>query len=177
MGMPDISSLFDQIKAFREQPIHDWHPEKSVDIDLEVDAGGCWLYQGTGFRRHAIVKLFATVLRREGEEFYLVTPPVKYRIKVADAPFLAVELKVVDEDGQQCLYFRTNMDDVVCADVQHPVFTAPSRDGSGDFPYIEVRDGLLARITRPVYYQLAEMIEDSAEGFRLRSAGSEFILG
>lgn len=177
MGMPDISSLFEQIKSFQEQPVDDWHPEKTVAIDLEVDATGRWLYQGSGFQRHSIVKLFSTVLRREGEEFFLVTPPVKYLIKVADAPFLAVELKVVEDNDQQSLFFRTNMDEVVCADAQHPIFTSPSRDGTGEYPYIEVRDGLLARIVRPVYYQLAEMVDETAGGFRIRSANTDFILG
>ena len=64
MGMPDISSLFEKISSFREQPVHDWHPEKTVDIDLEVDASGRWLYQGTGFQRHAIIKLLRVLVLR-----------------------------------------------------------------------------------------------------------------
>ena len=86
--MADVSTLFDHLNAFREQPVDDWHPDKVVDMDIVVNMSGKWLYQGTEFTRHSIVKLFSTVLRREGDEFFLVTPPVKYRITVADVPFL-----------------------------------------------------------------------------------------
>lgn len=175
--MADIDSLFDQLRAAKEQPIGDWQPRRIVELDIEVDAAGQWRHQGSGFQRQAIVKLFATVLRREGEEFFLVTPAVKYRIRVADAPFLAVEMQVRATAGGQDLYFRTNMDEVVRADRRHPLFVAAARDRAEQYPYIAVRAGLHARITRPVYYQLAELAEPSGGAYLLRSAGQVFRLG
>jgi len=156
--MSELSKLFDQLDAFKLPPIEKWHPEKSVDIDIRIDGNGLWHYQGSLIRRHRISKLFSTVLRLEGDNYYLVTPPVKYRITVDDVPFSAVEMNTLGENENQKLFFRTNMDDVVLADSDHPIEIKVNTRTHGPLPYIEVRDGLKAKIVRSVYYALTDLL-------------------
>ena len=183
----NVHSLFDCIKPFRDQPIDTWHPEKCVDIDINIDEGGLWHYQGSPITRHRIAKLFATVLRKEDDDFFLVTPPVKYRIKVEDAPFNAVELQHKGEGSNLELFLRTNMDEVVRIDRDHPLSLEPREGSHSHLPYVVVRDGLTARILRSVYYQLAEFTETRSAGddvdntrasrVGITSAGQFFDLG
>ena len=182
-----MQSLFDHIEPFRDQPLDKWHPKKCVDIDIRIDDRGIWHYQGSPITRHRIAKLFATVLRKEDEDFFLITPPVKYRIRVDDAPFNAVELQNKGEDENLELFLRTNMDDVIRIDEDHPLSLEQRENSQSDLPYVTVRDGLMARILRPVYYQMAEFLEtrtvnnatDGSELSRLgiTSAGRFFDLG
>lgn len=167
--MSGIETLFDQLEAFTLAPVASWHPEKTVDINIRIDSTGIWHYQGSPIRRHRIAKLFSTVLRREGEDFYLVTPPVKYRISVDDAPFSAIELNRQGQGVNQNLYFRTNMDEVVLADRDHPIVIEIDNETEEPSPYVEVRDGLNAKMTRPVFYQIAELLvsTDSSEADRV----------
>ena len=186
---PDATSpvepgtLFGLLEAFVPARVSEWHPEKTVDIDIRIDAGGVWHYRGSPIRRHRISRLFATVLMREGAEFYLVTPAVRYRICVDDAPFLAVELNRQGQGSNQTLYFRTNMDEVVLAGGDHPIMVDTDRETGEPAPYIEVRDGLNAKMTRSVFYQMAEWVtpmERSGKGrvnYGLHSAGTLFIVG
>ena len=160
MDKDNVQSLFDHISPFRDQPIDKWHPEKCVDIDIKIDANGIWHYQGSPITRHRIAKLFATVLRKEGDQFFLVTPPVKYRIQVEDAPFNAVELQHKGEGQNLELFLRTNMDEVVRIDKDHPLSLERRGSLQSNLPYVLIRDGLMARILRPVYYQLAEYLEN-----------------
>ncbi len=157
--MADLDAVFDQAAAFRLAPIADWHPEKTVGIDIRIDANGNWLYQGSRIGRRRMVKLFSTVLRFEGQQYFLVTPPLKYQIQVDDAPFVAVELNRRNNQGQQRLYFRTNMDEVVVADEAHPLSIVTDALSGEPSPYIAVRDGLKAKITRSVFYQLVEFLQ------------------
>ncbi len=181
--MPDIETLFDQLEAFVPAPLADWRPEKTVDIDLRIDATGVWHYQGSPIRRHRISKLFSTVLSLEDKEYYLVTPPVKYRISVDDAPFLAVEMNRQGQGANQSLYFRTNMDEVVLADRDHPIVVEIDSQTGEPSPYIEVRNGLDAKMTRSVFYQMAELavstdnVDAGSVNYGLHSAGTLFIVG
>ncbi len=125
---------------------------------IKILKNGTWLYGGTPINRHNLVKLFATVLKRDEKgDYWLETPYEKGRIEVEDAPFIAVEVTVESSGKDQLLRFRTNLDDEVAAGVEHPIrisFDAATGEPS---PYIMVRKGLEARINRAVYYQLAEM--------------------
>jgi len=132
-------------------------------FDIVIAADGRWFHEGGEIRRKPLVKLFSSVLRRDSDGvFWLETPVEKGRIEVADAPFIATAL-VEDSpaetssktDRHPVLRFMTNVDDQVPLDAAHPLQMRPSPDGSGARPYIEVRDGLLAKLSRPVYYELA----------------------
>src|SRR5215469_11253890 len=100
-------------------PVHLWDPPFCGDLDLRIAADGTWHYLKTPIGRPALVKLFASVLKREGDKYYLVTPVEKCGIRVDDAPFLAVELKAETQADRRVLHFRTNVDDWVACGPQH----------------------------------------------------------
>lgn len=156
--MSTLNDLFDQVDAFKLAPLESWQPNESVEIDIRIASNGDWYYQGTVIPRHRIVKLFSTVLRLEDEEYFLVTPPVKYRIQVEDAPFTAVELNQKINERQQ-LFFRTNMDEVILADADHPIVVKTNSETGEPSPYIMVHGGLTAKIARPVFYELTDILE------------------
>ncbi|MCB2108961.1 MAG: DUF1285 domain-containing protein [Rhodobacteraceae bacterium] len=139
-------------------------PSICGDLDMRIDRQGTWYYQGSPIGRHALVKLFATVLRRDEDGAYWLTTPVENgRIEVEDVPFIAVEL-IRDGQGQaQILSFRTNVDDVVVLGPDHPLHIAHPKGQTDLAPYIRVRGKLDARLARPVYYHLVELAEP-AEG-------------
>lgn len=165
--MPQLKPLFDQLQGFKIPPLECWHPRKSMDIGLRIAADGRWYHQGAVIGRRRLVKLFCSVLRlEENGRYYLVTPGVKYPVAVDDAPFHAVELNRQGAGRAQNLIFRTNADDVVLADRAHPIRVKTNPASGHPSPHIEVRDGLQAKISRAVYYELAQLLEpaQSADG-------------
>ena len=157
---------------------------EATDEGLRIRADGEWTYQGTPIRRIALVKLFRTVLRREGERFWLVTPVERVEIEVEDAPFVVVEMAVLDNGRDKRLRVRTNLDEWVEVGPEHPLVMRPPRHPDvGDaelVPYVLVGDGLEARLLRSVYYELAELgeerTEDSRSSFGVVSRGHFFPL-
>ncbi|HUU66125.1 MAG TPA: DUF1285 domain-containing protein [Methyloceanibacter sp.] len=146
------------------------------DIGLKIARDGTWFYQGGPINRKPLVKLFASVLRCEDDGFYLVTPVEKVPIAVEAEPFVAVELMQEGSGTGQRLTFRTNVDDVVTADTDHPIgFRA---EAGGHAPYVVVRDGLRARLARPVYYELTalavEAESDAGKATGVWSGGAFF---
>ena len=141
---------FDQIGRAVEQQFH-----------IKIADDGRWYHEGNEIHRKALVKLFSTVLKRDSDGvFWLETPVEKGRIEVEDAPFIATVLTVDHADGvtpdtHPALGFTTNVGDHVPLDAVHPLQMLLGPDGSSLRPYIEVRDGLLAKLSRPVYYELA----------------------
>ena len=134
------------------------------DIGLKIGRDGVWYYQNSVIGRKPLVKLFASVLRRENDDqYYLVTPAEKVLVHVEDAPFLAVEMTIGGGGKQQRLGFRTNLDDVVGAGPKHPLTFRPERNGSFT-PFVLVRDELKARLTRPVYYELVAAAVNEGKG-------------
>jgi hypothetical protein len=148
---------------------------------MRIARDGTWFYRGSPIGRIALVKLFASVLRRESDgTYWLVTPAERGRIEVEDVPFLAVALTVQGEGREQQLIFRTNLDDIVTAGPDHPLRVETAASGEPT-PYILVRVGLEARLTRPVFYDLvdlgsAEQIENESQ-FGIWSHGRFFRLG
>ena len=156
--------------------------ESGGDIDMRIARDGTWYYHGSPIARKPLVRLFSTVLRREGDgDYYLVTPVEKCRIEVEDAPFIAVELTVAGEGAEQSLEFRTNLDDRVVADAAHPIRVSHDPASDEPRPYVLVRAGLEALISRPVYYELVALgVEREVDGDYLYGVWSEanfFALG
>ena len=133
-------------------PVHLWDPPFCGDIDMRIARDGTWFYGGTPIGRPALVRLFASVLRRDPDRYVLVTPVEKVGITVEDAPFLAVELQ---GGGQAPIRFRTNVDDWVTLGRDHPLRFDPAPAGALK-PYIQVRGELWALVSRPVFYDLVE---------------------
>ncbi len=154
----------------------------SEDIDIRIARDGTWHHEGRPIRRMALVKLFAGILRYEDDgEYYLRTPLEKRRIRVDDAPFVAVE-STIEGEGEACMvHFRTNVEDHVTADADHPVRIAIDPETRLPLPYVHVRDGLEALIARPVYYDLVNSgriaWQDGREVLGIDSCGCFFVLG
>jgi len=158
-------------------PVHLWNPEFCGDIDMRIRRDGSWDYMGSPISRLSMVKLFSTILRHDDDgKYYLVTPVEKVGIRVDDAPFVAVELQTEAQGRDQILHFRTNVDDVVTLDKAHPLRIQLADNGEPS-PYILVRDRLEALISRPVYYELAGMVEEIDGQYGVWSAGVFFSLG
>ena len=137
-----------------------WNPPYCGKLDMRIGPDGVWYYYGSPIVRHSMVRLFASVLRRESDGiYYLVTPVEKFAIEVMDAPFLAVDIKIEqrDQNSRQRLHFRTNVDDVVCVSKEHPIRFEGDPATEGLKPYIFVRNRLEALVTRSLYYDLVEM--------------------
>ncbi|MFD2182281.1 DUF1285 domain-containing protein [Rhodoplanes azumiensis] len=150
-------------------PVHLWNPPDCGDIAMRIAADGTWFYQGSPIGRAALVKLFASVLRRDGDRYVLVTPVEKCGITVDDVPFLAVEMVAAPTPagGPPVLRFRTNVDDWVACDAEHALRFEPEPGTGGLKPYLHVRRGLWARVVRPVYYDLVARGEERAVDGRL----------
>jgi hypothetical protein len=149
-------------------PVERWNPPYCGDIGMRIRADGVWLYQGSPIGRMPLVKLFASVLRKDADgRHYLVTPAEKVDVDVADAPFLAVEMQVEGRGREQSLTFRTNVDDIVTAGAEHPFRFAVEAGSGGLKPYLLVRGRLEALVTRALYYDLVELaVEEERDGRR-----------
>ena len=160
-------------------PVHLWNPPFCGDIDMRIAADGTWFYQKTPIGRPALVKLFASVLKREGNQYFLVTPVEKVGIAVDDAPFLAIELKVENGAHGQLLEFRTNVDDFIEAGSGRGLRFETEASG-GLRPYLHVRNDLWAKVTRALFYDLVALGEERVvEGtamFGVVSAGEFFAM-
>lgn len=152
------NDLFAQIpKSKGLPPVHLWNPDFCGDIDMRIARDGTWYYQGTPIGRKPMVRLFSTILRRDGDDYFLITPVEKVGIKVDDAPFVAVALDVTGEGETQILRFVTNVEDETQAGVDHPLRVLIDPETQEPAPYIHVRSNLEALIHRNVFYQLVEL--------------------
>lgn len=168
-------------KARKAPPIHTWNPPFSGDMDMRIAVDGTWHYLGTPINHKALVRLFSTILLHEDDRYFLITPVEKYAIQVEDAPFLAVEMTVEKTGREQEISFRTNVDDHVTADKEHPLRFAQQQDSGETRPYVLVRDRLEALIVRSVFYDLVELgtVHEYAgtESFGVWSCGEFFPMG
>ena len=150
------TSDFDCLRHTREQ-----------QFDIRIAADGRWFHQGDEIRRIGLVKLFASVLMQDKTgDYWLVTPVEKGRITVDDAPFIVCEMLVESgaDPRSKEICFRTTLDEYIVLDALHPLLLRPAGRLLDFRPYVEVRNGLLAKLSRPVYYQLAEHAEKGPDG-------------
>ena len=159
-------------------PVHLWNPPDCGDIDMRIAADGTWFYCGSPIGRLPLVQLFASILRKDSDRYVLVTPVEKVEIRVDDAPFLAVEMRVRgDGGGNSRLTFRTNVEEIVTVDEQHPLRFETGAAG-GLKPYVQVRGDLWALVKRALFYDLVDIgaIERWGDGawFGVRSSGLFF---
>jgi uncharacterized protein len=141
-------------------PVERWNPPFCGDIDLRIAADGTWFYQKTPIGRLALVKLFASVLKREGDKYFLVTPVEKVGIIVDDAPFLAVEMNTSAGGDGRVLQFRTNVDDWIAVGPGHALRFELQPETGGLKPYLHVRRDLWAKVTRALFYDLVALGEE-----------------
>jgi uncharacterized protein len=160
-------------------------PRQPIDcghFEIRIGRDGTWYYRESPIARLPLVRLFSTVLRREADgSFWLQTPAERGRITVDDAPFIAVELTRRGEGHEQELIFRTNIDETVAADAEHPLRVVIAPETAEPSPYVLVRNGLEARLSRSVFYELVELGREERVGdatlFGVWSKGRFFPLG
>lgn len=167
------------LKAAREAgtglpPVERWHPEYCGEMDLVIKRDGSWWHEGVRITRERLIRLFATILRKDDDGVhYLVTPVEKIGIEVEVAPFLAVRVDVVGEGRDQSLIFTTNMDELTEAGPDHPISVSIDPESGEPTPLVHVRGKLEALMTRPVFYELAGCAVEH-EGRTVVWSGGEF---
>ncbi|PIE07691.1 MAG: proteophosphoglycan precursor [Rhodobacterales bacterium] len=159
-------------------PVHLWDPPFCGDLDIRIARDGTWFYLGTPIGRVELVKLFASILKREDDEYFLVTPVEKVRIRVDDAPFVAVDFSVQGAGRAQEVRFETGLGEHATAGPTHPLRVARDPESGEPAPYVEIRTGLEALIDRKSFFRLVDLCahEDhaGARWFGLWSGGRFF---
>ncbi|WP_100642376.1 DUF1285 domain-containing protein [Alteromonas facilis] len=171
-------SLGDNAAEQSLPPVERWNPAFCGDIDINIARNGQWFYMKSPIGRKALVRLFSTIIKREDDEYFLVTPVEKVRITVEDVPFVITEWEQQDEK----LVVKTQTDDVVVVGEQHPVELRYDEASQTHIPYVNVRRNLWARIHQNIFYQWAEIarLEEQDDGSTealLMSGDYEFSIG
>ncbi|MHB8287040.1 MAG: DUF1285 domain-containing protein [Caulobacteraceae bacterium] len=177
----DLSQMMSQVDGAAPgkplPPVEAWNPPNCGAIDIRIARDGRWYHEGSPIGREPLVRLFSTILRHDPDGYYLVTPVEKLKITVEDAPFIAVRVDQVDG----VLRFTTNLGDATDAGPDHPLRVTVDPKTGEPAPYVHVRGGLLARLARPVFYELVEMgvllTTSSGPQVAVESGGVWFTLG
>lgn len=187
VGDSALAAIAKAISGRKLPPVERWNPPWCGHMDMRIARDGTWYYQGSPIGRKPLVKLFSTVLRREPDgSFVLVTPVERLGITVDDAPFVAVEMQCEGAGRDRQIAFRLNTDDFVLAGPEHPIRITVDADTGEPSPYVHVRGGLEALISRSVFYEMVELAlheptqphgEDSAMLIGLWSGGTFFPIG
>ena len=159
-GLEDITGALARARVKGPPAVERWNQPNCRHLDKRIAADGTSFYMKKPNGRQALVKLFASILKREGEKYFLVTPVEKCGIRVDDAPFLAVELDARDSADGRVLSFRTNVDDWVQCGPRHMLRFDPEPGTGGLKPYLHVRRDLWAKVTRPLFFDLVELGEE-----------------
>jgi hypothetical protein len=155
-------------------PVHLWDPPFCGDLDIRIARDGTWFYLGTPIGRKPLVRLFSSILKREGDRYFLVTPVEKVGITVDDAPFVAIDFTVDGSGPAQSIRFTTNVGDVATAGPDHPIRVARDPGTGEPAPYVMVRAGLEALIDRKSFYRLVDIaVEHDEDGVTQLGVWSE----
>ncbi len=178
---PSAEGIADAIRATKSRglpPVHLWNPPFCGDLDMRIARDGTWFYLGTPIGRPALVRLFSSILKKEGDKYVLVTPVEKVGITVDDAPFVAVDFEMTGTGHDQELSFTTNVGDTTTAGPEKPIRVERDPVTGEPSPYVLVRDRLEALIDRKSFYRLVEIgstePHDGEDWFGLWSGGSFF---
>lgn len=179
-GQLDVASLARQIRQRGPAPVHLWNPPYCGEMDLRIAKDGSWIHEGRPIRREALVRLFSSVLKREGDRYYLVTPVEKVGIQIEDCPFVARLAEVHGAGPEQRIVLALNNGESVTIDHDHPLRVSASPGSDEPHPVVPVRAGLDALLSRSVFYQLvalAQPRDESPDGpLGIWSAGCFFPL-
>ncbi|MEH6360373.1 MAG: DUF1285 domain-containing protein [Amylibacter sp.] len=138
-------------------PVHLWNPEFCGDLDMRIARDGTWFYLGTPIGRMPLVKLFSSILRKDGDDYFLVTPVEKVGITVEDAPFVAIDFDVDGTGKDQTISFTTQVDDTAIAGADHPIRVVRDAKTGEPSPYVLIRTNLEALIDRKSFYRLVDI--------------------
>ncbi len=180
-GFENFLSHAGKLEQGKLSPVHLWNPPFCGDIDIRIARNGSWYHEGTQITREPLVRLLSSLLKREGDDCFLVTPVEKMRIRVEDAPFIVVGMTEERSDDVSTLVFRTLTNDIVRLDAEHPLRVQTDPLSGEPRPYVMVRGGMEARIHRPVFYELVERgretLVNGVTHLMIESAGEKFDLG
>lgn len=183
-GLQEIFNdlLAEQARSVDEiPPVAEWNPPLSGDMDLIIRRNGNWIHNGGLIKRPELVRLFAKVLKREGNEHFLVTPVEKWRIRVEDTPLFVTTMHSELREGQRALIFESSTGDTVVASQTHPIRVEEDPQSGEPSPYLRVRANLEGRMSRAVFYQLVDLAQaqeyDGQTWLGVESMGSFFKLG
>ena len=178
---PSAEGLANAAKAASKKgppPVHLWNPEFCGDLDMRIARDGTWFYLGTPIGRKPLVKLFSSIIRKDGDKYYLVTPVEKVGITVDDAPFVAVDFEVTNQGPDQVLTFTTHVDDQAAAGPENPIRVVRDPETGEPSPYVLIRANLEALIDRKSFYRLIDLgTHEEINGqswFGIRSGGQFF---
>lgn len=165
--------LFKLLGKFEQQqkmpPIESWNPTREGEIDILINSKGEWFHEGGYFERQDLARLFASILRREGDDYFLVTPADKLKIQVEDVPFSVVLMNNTDDQ----ISVITSLGDEVKVSSEHPLEFRQSADL---IPYVMIRNNLWAKFNQSSYYQLMDLAEETAAGYVIRSGDYEITI-
>jgi hypothetical protein len=174
---PSADGIANAVRAAKTRglpPVHLWNPDFCGDLDMRIARDGTWFYLGTPIGRPELVKLFSSILKKEGDKYFLVTPVEKVGITVDDAPFLAVDFDAEGEGSKQVLTFTTKTGDVAVAGPDHPIRVVRDPESGEPSPYILVRTNLEALIDRKSFYRLVDLGQHHDGWFGVWSSGQFF---
>jgi len=152
-----IASIARQLKKKGHPPVHLWDPPFCGDLDMRIARDGTWYYLGTPIGRFELVKLFSSIIRKDEDKYFLVTPTEKVGIKVDDAPFVAVDFSTIGEGSNQTLIFETHVGDKVQLNKENSLRVLIDKNSGEPKPYVHIRSGLEALIDRKSFYRLIEI--------------------
>lgn len=176
LSVDGIAASANKAKERGLPPVHLWNPPFCGDLDMQILKDGTWIHEGGKINRPEMVKLFSSILRKEGESYFLVTPVEKVGITVEDAPFIATDLSHTGEAENLILTFETHVGDVVIVDQEHPIRVEVNPETNEPAPYVMVRAGLEARIDRKTFYRMVELGCEQDGWFGVYSGGMFFPL-
>ncbi|SEJ33949.1 hypothetical protein SAMN05444007_104210 [Cribrihabitans marinus] len=174
---PSPEGIAESIKAANTRgipPVHAWNPPFCGDLDMRIARDGTWFYLGTPIQRPELVRLFSSILKKEGARYYLVTPVEKVGISVDDAPFVAVDFEVGGQGDAQVMTFETQVGDLAVAGPDHPIRVERDAETGEPSPYVHVRAELEALIDRKSFYRMVELGTHRDGWFGVWSSGAFF---
>jgi len=152
-----IAQAASRAKKKGPPPVHLWNPAFCGDLDMRIARDGTWFYLGTPIGRKPLVKLFSSIIRKDGDDYFLVTPVEKVGITVEDAPFVAIDFDVAGSGTGQTITFTTNVDDTAVAGPDHPIRVTRDPVTGEPSPYVLIRANLEALIDRKSFYRLVDL--------------------
>jgi len=179
MADDKLQALSQQVsgrKNLSQPPLHLWHPELSGDIDILIKRDGSWIHEGDPILRPELVRLFASIMRREDDgEYYLLTPVEKWRLRVECLPLLVTDFDFITEEKTRTLSVTLNTGRTYSVGTEHPLYL-PELEGAEGIPAIKLEHGLAALFSRAAWYRLAEHCEESDQGAGLWSGGCFWVI-
>lgn len=173
--------LKQQTESSAKPPVHLWNPEKSGDMDMRIDREGRWIHEGGEIKRQTLVRLFSSIIKREGDSYFLVTPVEKWQIMVDIAPFFIVAAKLEVRGSEQAVVLTSSTGEQVVVSKKNPLWVDYDQKDQQPIPLVNLRDNLNALIGRSAYYQLIDwghlVSGVSGEDLFLHSMGEQFLLG